>query len=58
MFASSYAVHERADFVYRYADLIRLLQCEGIWWNDTCAGEQEAAPREALVAEKILDQGC
>ncbi len=55
MFASSYAVHQRADFVYRYADLIRPLQCEGIWWNDTCTGEQEAAPREALVAEKIFD---
>jgi hypothetical protein len=48
-------IHQRADSVYAYPDLVGPLQREGIWRNDSGACEQEAAIRETVVAEKIFD---
>lgn len=55
MFGSGNGIHQRADSVYAYPDLVRSLQREGIGRNDTGACEQEAAIRETVVAEKIFD---
>ena len=55
MFGSGNGIHQGADTLDAYADLVGCLQREGIRRNDSGACEQEAAVRETVVAKKIFD---
>jgi hypothetical protein len=51
-------VDEGADAIDGDLDLIVALERKGVWWNDACACEQEAAVRKGVVAKEVLDQRC
>jgi hypothetical protein len=55
MFGSGNPIHQRADGVYADPDFVPALQREGVWRNDTGAGQQKATIREAVITEKVFD---